>query len=165
MEEVLAPAPGAEPSTAQGDGRSQGALLTDPTHSQGVFPGETHFTRSYIHTLALHAPLSANSKINTAGPQGQQGWTESCSHVAPAEAQVPLLRESDIPANILNFPSPPSFPPLPLPPPPHLIFLLTFNTRGFGLKYLLWSDFPQEPYQLHLLYELLDLGVPPALQS
>ena len=98
-----------------------------------------------------------------AGLQGQQGWTESCSHVAPAEGHVPLLRESDTPANILNFPSPPSFPSLPLPPPPHFIFLLMLFLKYPGL--LLWSDFPQERYQPHLLYELLDLGIPPALQS
>lgn len=100
------------------------ALLTDPTHSQGVFPGETRLTRSYRHTPALRESLSANSKINVAVLHGQQGWAESCSHVAAAEAHVPLLRESGTLANILNFPSPPSFPPLPLPPSPTFYFFI-----------------------------------------
>lgn len=94
------------------------ALLTHPTHSQGDFPRETHLTHSYIQAVVIHGSLCHHHCSARPG-----GCTGSCSHTAPAEAHVPLLKGPDTPANILNLPSPTSFVTLPLPPPLCFIFL------------------------------------------
>lgn len=76
----------------------------------GAFPRETRLTHSYICTQVLRKSLYSNRKINMA----EQLLQKLVSHCWGTQS----------PAHILNSPSPPSFPPLPLPLLLHILVSL-----------------------------------------
>lgn len=133
------------PSTGSWEHRSAKDLpsisTSDWSSSFSMSLSQGNTLNMFVHTRTpvLHESLSANTKINIVYLQDQQGWTERCCHVAPAEAHVPVLRESVTPANILDFPTPPSFPSLPLSPPPHFCFLSMAFLKYQGVFFALTS--------------------------